>query len=158
MASVLEKRDALYKLRRELRLVHYPEEANYEKLCEGDAEEFVRIYRWLFTDYSLTLAAAVASSGHAHLRVLSDAQLIDAIFIVLRDVLSYRSALTKEQFRTRGPNAFVAHKARICAEVCALARTRFPPASASRTFSTITLSDPNRVMTSLMTQSKSLVE
>lgn len=105
----------LRKLRRQLKLIRYPLEVNYERLSQGHVDGFLTIYHYLMVDYNTSLVHCIAGMG-LEFYAKTDLRFIEAMYKVLRELISYKPTLTKEQFFSKG---FGERKIIMCTEIVA---------------------------------------
>ncbi|CAF1489529.1 unnamed protein product [Didymodactylos carnosus] len=101
MSSTGDVQNCLRKLQTELRLIKF-RDVDYKSLKCGNPCELLKIYHYVFLDYSPAFAKKLLSKCNCELYAKTDSGFIDSMYKALRDYFNYKPSLTKDQFFTTG--------------------------------------------------------
>ncbi|PAA71633.1 hypothetical protein BOX15_Mlig027567g1, partial [Macrostomum lignano] len=116
--SNADLKNSLDCLQQEVRRVKFPGSIDYHGLAKGAHSDLVSVLRHLFCDFSPALTGHLNKLGY-ELAGKDERRFLETVYLVLRDQLSYRPAVTCAQFLSQ---SYPSRKAALVADVCRLGR------------------------------------
>lgn len=107
-------------LQKELKLVRYPTDLDFDLIKEGSPNAYLPIYNYLLMHFSKYVASEI-NENSIEVLGLSDARFVDALYKIFRELYKFKMPLTKDQFFSKG---FVEKKMMMCAQIASKTRER----------------------------------
>ncbi len=83
----------------------------------GSPREYLKLFHYLFMDYSPLIANEILVKHNLELNTKNDKAFIDGVYKVIRDMFAYVPKINRDQFFTKG---FAQVKAHMACEIIAL--------------------------------------
>lgn len=93
-----DKKNAIKKLQQSLRSIKYPMNFEIKEMEIGSPREYLKLYHYLFMDYSPLIAAEILNKHNMELSSKNDKAFIDGVYRIVRDMFAYVPKLTRDQF------------------------------------------------------------
>jgi hypothetical protein len=107
----------------------------FKRVTNGSIREYLRLYHYIFLDYSPQIAAEIVNKHNIELNYRNDKAFIDGIYRLCRDMLKYAPKLNRDQFFHTG---FAQAKAEMASDIIEKIKSIQPsPSTQSSLFSTI---------------------
>ncbi|CAD5123339.1 DgyrCDS11695 [Dimorphilus gyrociliatus] len=107
-------------LQKELKLVRYTVDLDFDLIKEGSPNAYLPIYNYLLMHFSKYVASEI-NEHSIEVLGLSDARFVDALYKIFRELYKFKMPLTKDQFFSKG---FVEKKMMMCAQIATKTRER----------------------------------
>lgn len=107
----------------------------FKRVTNGSIREYLRLFHYIFLDYSPQIAAEIVNKHNIELNYRNDKAFIDGIYRLCRDMLKYSPKLNRDQFFHTG---FAQAKAEMASDIIEKIKSIQPsPSTQSSLFSTI---------------------
>lgn len=116
-----DKKNAIKKLQQSIKGIKYPSHFELKEIDIGSPREYLKLYHYLFMDYSPLIANEILTKHHLELNSKNDKIFVDGVYRIMRDMFAYVPKLTREHFFSTG---YAQVKALMTCEIIALIQSK----------------------------------
>lgn len=135
-----DKQNTIKKLQSSVKSIKFADKLDFEQVSNGQPKEFLKLYQYLFCEYSPVISAEVTGKHQVELAGKEDKPFMECVYRLIRDMFDYVPKLTRDQFFT---TSYAQAKATMAIEIIDLVQKKLKtpqPAGSSSSSSSAAVS------------------